>query len=667
MTVVILSIIATFLFYWFLRQITAIPVAAIATYFLSISIFDISASRLANVESFVKLWPILGLALLALAMRKQRWQIYGLSGVATALGMLTYDTVMPLFGVALIITMIELYRHKENLRSRMLSLAALITPMLLALPVLAPYLVSRLSYYKFEDKGWSDEAMETLTQYFGNVIHTWFVSLKTDFLYNRLGPLLNTLLLPFLVLGIVVALSLIKKRVSYWILLWGGLFIFPIPVLANSPMGRVYYPALPAVYALIALGIFYFWKEIDRFMGQNLRPILYAVTLVPLIWLPFFNLYIYFNEVFDANDRLIRREIGELAAQVASKDSIILLPVIPGANAPLNNEHQMLELYMMQNIPSSEIEKAYQYVTADGLLYSIKYFAPTYQKIEIIFDISETGGLSEALQQCYPQGAYTEGNPFSRFSLSDATLGSMSCSTASLEIESEGNNSFDWELLDATTEKLEAHCKVRQTEVEWLEGESLLMSPGWQIEKSFVPDWNGDGFVMDNYGSEPLVFEVDIEPSHRSYIWVRYYKRVGDNIASYLNINNSSHPFAEIKSDNFNVWKWEKIGPITLNYFDKVSISHPYNGNPKNFMAIFIDSIIITTDEYFSPDFDPWEPINPKVFLFNQPQSNGTVYLDLPSGSHRCKAIVESDLPVVRMDGSISSSLVSNSIDIEGE
>jgi hypothetical protein len=355
LTVVLLSIIGTLTFYWLLRQISIMPVAALATFLLSISIFDISASRLANVESFVKIWPILGLALLALAVRMRRWQVYGLSGLAIALGMLTYDTVWPVFGVALTIVIIELARQKEDRRASMSSIAALIAPTLLTLPVIIPYLASRLPYYEFDNKGLNRDTAVTLGQYFSNVIYTWFVTLRSDFLYNRPGPLLNALLLPLLVLGTVAAFALIKRKVSYWTLLWAGLVIFPVPILANSSMGRIYYPALPAVYTLVALGIFFLWKEMDRFFGANLRPILIAITLVPLVWLPLANLFIYFNEVSDGDDRLMRREIGEFAAQATGEDHAYPASGYDWIKHTLNNEYQMLELYMMQKLPQARL------------------------------------------------------------------------------------------------------------------------------------------------------------------------------------------------------------------------------------------------------------------------------------------------------------------------
>jgi len=666
LTVVILSIIATLIFYWLLRQISVIPVAAIATYLLSISIFDISASRLANVESFVKIWPILGLALLALAVHMRRWQVYGLSGLAIALGMLTYDTVWPVFGVAMIIAVIELARQRENRQASMSSIAALIAPTLLALPVLIPYLTSRLPYYEFEDKGLNRETGSTLALYFSNVIHTWFISLRGDFLYNRPGPLLNALLLPLLVLGTVIAFSLIKKKISYWTLLWAGLVIFPIPILANSSMGRIYYPALPAVYTLVALGIFFFWKEINRFFGANLRPIVIAVTLVPLIWLPFANLFIYFNEVYDADDRLMRREIGEIAAQAADEGTLILLPATPGADTPLNNEYQMLELYIMQKIPSSEIDAAYLYIAPEELMSRVESEAAKYEKIEVVFDKVKTETIAETLQACYPQGTLTEGKYFSRFSLSSSASGHINCSFATLKIEfEEDGNNLHWELSDGTTQKLEMLCEVRQTDFKWLETEDLSPGNGWQTEIDFAPGWSGTGFAMDNYGSGPLLLEIYPEGPQNSYIWVRYFQRTMDDASAYLNINNNPHPFANLKKGDLSSWRWERIGPVNIDNGSELSISRTYEGDPQHFMAIFIDSLVITSDAEFSPDTNLWESMPPKIFSLEQPQSSGMVRLDLPPDSYRCKVTVESELPVVDNLGNASPYLISNSIEFD--
>ena len=209
-TVAFLSVLASLIFYWFLRQLVPIPIAALGTYFLAVSIFDVSASRLANVESFVKLWAVLPFALLALAMRKLVWQVFAIVGLSLALAALTYDTLWPIIGVCLILALIELWKVPSKEKSKFI--AALLAPVLLILPVIIPYFISRVNYYELGKKGWDGGWLKTLGENSVNVLESWFVILRPDFLYNRAGPLLNSALLPWLVVGIIAASFSLRER-----------------------------------------------------------------------------------------------------------------------------------------------------------------------------------------------------------------------------------------------------------------------------------------------------------------------------------------------------------------------------------------------------------------------------------------------------------------------
>jgi 4-amino-4-deoxy-L-arabinose transferase-like glycosyltransferase len=134
--VALYSLLATLAFYWLVRQLAPVPLALLSTYLLSISIMDISASRLANVESHVKLWPILALAFLASAVQKRRWELYFLSGLALALGLLTYDTVWPIFIVVILLAVFDLFFQSEGWKTRIKNIAALLLPPLLTMPII---------------------------------------------------------------------------------------------------------------------------------------------------------------------------------------------------------------------------------------------------------------------------------------------------------------------------------------------------------------------------------------------------------------------------------------------------------------------------------------------------------------------------------------------------
>ena len=170
---------------------------------------------------------------------------------------------------------------------------------------------------------------------------------------------------------------------------------------------------------------------------------------------------------------------------------------------------------------------------------------------------------------------------------------------------------------------------------------------------------------MDNYGSGSLYAKLSVDLSQRSYIWIRYYRRVLDETPTYLTINNIPYLIADVNETDLNAWKWERIGPVKFEGDSELSISRKYTEDPQSFMAIFIDSLMVTTDAEFSPETDLWKPVPQKIVSFEQPQSSGTVLLDFPPASYRCKVSVENEFPVVDVLGRTSTNLMSNSIELE--
>ena len=665
LTVAILSVLGTIIFYLYLRQLTDFHIAALSSALLAVSVFDISASRLANVESFVKLPPILMLALLAFAIRVRRWELYAVSGLALVFGLLTYDTVFPLGVIVLLLALIELRQQKIDLREEVKFVAALLAPTLLAMPLLLPYISSRLGYYEFDRKGFDTETLKTLWLHFKMVFHSWFVDLRPDFLFNREGPLLNAFLLPFLAFGFVLAILHFRQKVSYWNLTWALLVIFPIPILANSFMGRVYYPALPAVYVFVGLGLVFFWQELDDLLGRNFRPLLVAVTLVPLVWLPFTNLYLYFNKVTDPSDRQVRREIAEFAAQIAHDDSLLLLPTKLGIDTPLNAEHQMLELYMLQNLSSTDVEEYYAYLEPEQLLDTILVEKQTHENIEILFDPSLTPDVAETLSYCYPQGEITEGDYFTRVRLDANALDVHTCRSASLQIINLGENEIFWALEGLQTNEVNMRCETKVDDFIWIQAEQSPLSSGWRSEVDFAPGWTGTGFAMDNYAAGPLAFDLDkIDFTGDAYFWVRYYRRDDANLPIYLQVADESFPIADsVKNDNLHVWFWDKVGPVKIADATNFSIERTYASTTEGFMAFFVDAILITPNPNISPEKSLWYGEDYTEHPYSTPRSDGVLTLSLSPGHYRCQALVPTDMPIIEMGG--GDVLYSNMIEFE--
>lgn len=671
--VIITSILATLILYWLIRQIAPIPLAMLAAFLLSCSIFDITASRLANVESHVKLWPILTLALLAIAFRSCRWQLYALSGLALALGLLTYDTVWPLALVAILLGMLEIFLHnKDTLNRKAVRFAVFIFPSLLAIPLIIPYFISRIKYYNLGAKGWGSDLGGTFLENLKGVVSSWFVQARPDFLYNRPGPLLNASLLPWFVLGLVLLMLTLRHRYSRWILVWMLLFLLPVPILMNSQMGRVVYPGLPAVYATIALGMFLFWKEMTRLLG-NLNTVFTAFGLAFLFWLPLLNFYIYFNEVTDATDRLIRREISDIATTAGGMGHLVLLPVIPGTDEPLVNEFQVIEMALHEKMPTDQVLQGYERVPYDLFL---PLLTSTYVEIpylEIILDkISirereQRDAVYAALMECFPKGKLTTGVFFDRYTLDKAARQHPACVPVTLDLipdPARSNRYLGWQLSAGTARQIHLECRRRYDDLVWVEAEHFSQAVGWYPETAFVIDWSADGFIMDTYGSQSAIYTMTIPREGSWYVWIRYYKRSPDNSYAFLSLDTQSFPFAGNTAE-LNTWVWEKLGPYQASATSHWLLNRLYTEDPKTFMALFVDSLVFTHDPAYDPRTSPsFESLPDQVFTVSG-QSGGDLSLSFPPGHYQCQALATSSQPIVDALGNspVASQLVEFNID----
>jgi 4-amino-4-deoxy-L-arabinose transferase-like glycosyltransferase len=642
--VALFSILGCLVFYFFLRQITTKPLALLAAWLLSASIFDISASRLANVESHVKIWPLLALCLLAWAMHKKHWVYYSIAGIALAIGVLTYDTVLPLGLVMIVIVVVESIRQKLGFGEAMRNLMAMLTPSLLTFPFLIPYFTGRFGYYGIDNQGIADPGMMIYWEDFKKVMLSWFVRTFEDFLYNRRGPLLNAFLLPWLTFGFAAVVATIRRRLSFWTLVWVLLFIFPVPIAAHSPFGRVYYPALPAMYILAGIGLYLFTQETVRALGKDFKPLITAIAFAVLFWLPLFNLYIYFNEVVDFGDRQMRREVAEMAKEAASEDNFLVLASVPRGNEALNNEYQMIELFMMEKLPVEQINSSYKNVPLEEVLPTLANLSSKPNR-SILLDKAtfserkKRDDLANALRTCFPNATWKTGLFFERVDIDAESLANPACTGSSMILSQDSANQFSWELTHGAATQVNMACEILNRDRDLLEAETFNPYPGWQAETAFATGWNGNGFLMDNYGSIPTLFDIEVEEDKPVYLWVRFYQRVVDEYPAELFLNGQTFSFNTVDGEKLNQWIWERVGPFDApTGLNTVGLNRPYNGVPYEFMALFIDSIIVTTDPNFSPTENYFSALPSIPFNFQNELKSGSIILPLEPGDYRCTA-----------------------------
>jgi hypothetical protein len=435
-TVAFYSVLGSLAVYWLARQLFGPPVAWLAVTLLAVSPFDISASRLANVESHVKLWPPLALALLALAIRRHSLPIYALAGTAIALGLLTYDTVAPLVGVVLVVLAYELWRARRGWPDALCVFGALLVPVAAVTLITGPYLIGRFEYYGVDEQGWSlATALETLRQHLSDLLGSLFITTFPDFLYNRIGPVFSAQLLPWLVLGSVLTLAHAPRRPLLWVGVFGFLFFFPVPVLAGTPFGRAYYAGLPAAYLLMSVAILATFRELERAWGLALKPLLLGLFGLGLLLLIGTNLGIAFNEVVDADDRVARRDLYEAGREEGSPSTLLLFPFVPGNNDPAEQERELILRLGMRPPVAQRVETyPHQLVELSMLAEAVRASArEPFTRTVIVWDAwaqaqqPEREGVLQALLNCYPGLEEQRGRRFVRYTVTRAQIEASSC------------------------------------------------------------------------------------------------------------------------------------------------------------------------------------------------------------------------------------------------
>ena len=148
--------------------------------------------------------------------------------------------------------------------------------------------------------------------------------------------------------------------------------------------------------------------------------------------------------------------------------------------------------------------------------------------------------------------------------------------------------------------------------------------------------------MLDNYSSVPIDYEFEASASEKIYVWTRTLKRVADNSPLQLKINEQVETVSDAEGEELNKWIWERVGPFDVPAGQNVlTISRTYVDDPFGFMAIFLDTFIITPDENFLPEQDQYLPLPPQRFNFSSEQNQGQFMLNLEPGIYQCYASVD--------------------------
>ncbi len=628
------SVLASLVFYALTRALFNAPAALLATGFMSVSILDISASRQALVESHTKLWVIAGPALLILALRHRRSWLFALAGAAFGLGIVTYDTYLPILGVGGAIFLIEMLfilraePAARDWRAWLIRWAAFLAALAPLLGRAWLYIGGRGHDYRLEDVGWATRPVETFLNGLGRVLRVFFEQVDRDFFHTRPGPLINGLLVPLLVLGVIGCLALWRRQGGRVSLVWAALTLFPAPIVLQLTYPRVLYTALPALYILAALGAFWVIQSLWAWAGRQGRRALLAFLCVCVIAYPTLNLYIYFNEVHESANDKAYRELSDFLVHFADEDRLIFIPYLPLRGDLAEQARPWFDFYMRQNYAPGTQGRYYQIVRYPDLFVAMTQAFEQYTSIGVLIDRNVLEpqlrqALVENIRGCFRAQAVwpREYADFLLFWSEDQR--NAPCYSARITLTPEETlpaYSIDsppllyWSVSNGAPLQAALECQRQRSDIFILEVEDFEESQFYSFKDDIVDGFSGRGVIADDPGDAPPLVATTYElPRDDTYtVWARAYRVRDDGFPLYLTVDDYPVPLPFSVNPPINAWHWERLGDFELTagevYF---AVTRPYEGEKP--FAIYIDTLLLTTDQTYEPeDLDArWETVLP--------------------------------------------------------
>ncbi len=625
-----LSLIAVVFLYLLVRVLTSSPAAALLTSLLyGLSFIELNASHQALHNIHSEAWILVSLFFLFLALRDRKLWQFQAAGILLGLGMLTSETFFPGCIAALTyiiaLAIYEIKNKRASIRAWATALALVVWPIGFAYMGFTHGYIAERHYNLlglFQDPASSKQSLLDSLQFIwknSQSILTLIFSHNTwaNPLFNWSGPLLNPLLLPFIIIGLIYNLWNIRRSYFAFIPLWYIFYAFPAPTLFESAWPRIMIFTIPPLIMWSAFGL---WVSLAAlrtvFKNQGLRAAIAAFGLI-LTAILINDYRIFKNELMDIRENQKRRELADLVMVSAKDTPLLLFPYLANQYDFVETETHILQ-YSIAGARSLGLDTAdhFKQIEMNSLLPALWQFKNT-DGLDIIFDKTAEGFTEERKQYlqvaltCYPQAeVFQHGEFFDVYHINSQELQSPHCysTTPPIGIAPKDTLStsninpliFQWEANGLPVASFTFNLERKLDNIFWIEVEDAFQGTGWYPESNFVNDFNGTGFLLDSWQSGETSYSFVPPQSGQYRIWVRYYKRLDNDQRNFIGANGQTTEYAESGSP-LNEWVWKDVGAYEFQTeTTPISLSRSY-GKDEQF-SIFIDTIVITPILNFQPD-----------------------------------------------------------------
>ncbi len=301
-----LSIISIFFLYLLVRKLTASKsLALFSTLLYSFSFLDLSLAHQALGETTSEVWIIASVYFLILALQERKWWQFQLTGILLALGMLTSVMFLPSPFITMVyltgLGFFEIIKKKTSVRQWLQYLFIMIWPIILTYFIYTQEVINLLHEYDmgilktFSGTGSIMSGLVlSLSQNIIQLFQTIFSHVVwTDSLINWGGPLINPILLPFVVIGFVYNLWNIRRPYFILIPLWFFIHVAAGPIALGAVYPRALYTVLAPLMIWGAMGLWTFLGGLRAWFADRKFKLALPILGIVLIAISFSDYHIF--------------------------------------------------------------------------------------------------------------------------------------------------------------------------------------------------------------------------------------------------------------------------------------------------------------------------------------------------------------------------------------
>lgn len=660
-----LSLIAVICLYFLVRLLTNnSAVAILSSVLYSFSFMELNASHQALHDTHPAAWMIASLFFLVWGIRDRKLWLFQIMSILLALGMLTYETFFPTPLIAVLylvgLAIYEITSKRKSVSDWLNILVVVAWPIAL---VYLSYTSGYLSSQAYHFNGFSDALGMGIVPTIGfvwknlsDVLTTTFRQVVwTDSLINWTGPIVNPLLLPFVVIGLVYNLWNLRRPHYAFILVWYLGQITPAPVMLGSVWPRIMYMSLAPLMIWGALGLWTTFGALRALL--NNRSLKFPVSIFALMILVIVlnDYHIFTTQLVDPVERQKRRELADLTFSAAGSTPMILYPFMPNQNDTLEVESHVL-LYSVAGARHLGLDAAnyYKQLTQASLLPALWQLKGS-NGLDIFYDKTANSFQDEHLKllqnvlDCYP-GAVLKSSArfFDVYHLGAQALNFPSCYSPAIpttsvpkDVLGSGEEQpviFKWDTNGVKTISFALTLEQKLDNIFWIEAEDF-QGPGWHPESSFVNDFSGSGFLLDDEYAGQADYNLNVPTAGQYKLWVRFYKRRVNDQHNFIDIADQKLEFAGNDSP-LNEWVWKDMGNFDLNAGQiPLALTRTYGSDEQ--YSVFIDSMVLTPDINYLPEGEDseWQIIK-STGEINSTLSQYPMDVNLIPGEYRWKVRV---------------------------